>query len=147
MSEPQVMSVDHAAYSVRERVAARCVVRVARILAKRPPRQLRTVVAMLGRGARPATYDEVSRARSAVVNANWLCAGPKGCLPRSIATVLLCRLRGTVPTWCVGVRALPPFGAHAWVAAEGRDVDEPFPPGYHHILISVGPATKERTMP
>ncbi len=48
-------------------------------------------------------------------------------------------MSGSFPTWCVGVRVLPPFGAHAWIAAEGRDVDEPYPPGYHRVLLTVTP--------
>jgi hypothetical protein len=32
---------------------------------------------------------------------------------------LLCRLRGQWPTWCVGAWRIPPFGAHAWVEADG----------------------------
>ncbi|MFI0484441.1 lasso peptide biosynthesis B2 protein [Actinomadura sp. 9N215] len=139
MSEPQVMAIDRAAFTLRERTAARVAVLAARILAKQPPQRLRRVLRIVGKGARPATYDEAARARRVVVNTSWRCTGPKGCLPRSIATVLLCRLRGTVPTWCVGVRIIPPFGAHAWVIAEGRDVDEPFPEGYHRTLISVEP--------
>jgi Transglutaminase-like superfamily len=142
MSEPQVMAVDGTSYRLRERAAARCAVWVARALAKQPPQRLRAVIGLLGRGARPATYDETSRARSTVVNVSWSCTGPNGCLLRSISTVLLCRLRGTVPAWRIGVRVLPPFGAHAWVAAEGRDVDEPFPPDYHRTLISVDPPTR-----
>lgn len=139
MSEPQVMSIDRGAFRLGERVAARCAVLVARVLAKQPPQRLRKVIGLVGRGARPATYEQTSRARSAVVNVSWICTGPKGCLVRSIATVLLCRARGSVPVWCVGVRIVPPFGAHAWVVAEGRDVDEPFPPGYHRTLIRVDP--------
>ena len=49
-------------------------------------------------------------------------AGPK-CLERSVATALLCRMRGSWPDWCAGV-ALEPFRAHAWVEAEGSVVGE-----------------------
>ncbi|WP_372502979.1 lasso peptide biosynthesis B2 protein [Streptomyces rhizoryzae] len=52
-----------------------------------------------------------------------VCAG-RYCLQRSLATALLCRLRGVWPTWCTGVRT-PPFSAHAWVEAEGRQVGGP----------------------
>ncbi|GHG62131.1 lasso peptide biosynthesis B2 protein [Streptomyces griseocarneus] len=90
-------------------------------------------------GARPATYDEAGRARAVVTSISWKCAAARGCLQRSIATALLCRMSGTFPTWYVGVRIAPPFGAHAWVAAEGRDVDEPYPAGYHQPPLTVAP--------
>ena len=139
MSEPLVMLIDRGAFSRRERAAARVAVLAARILAKQSPQRLRRILRLVSTGARPATYGEASRARSVVTNSSWVCHGPKGCLPRSIATALLCRTRGAFPTWCVGVRIMPPFGAHAWVVAEGRDVDEPFPAGYHRTLVSVAP--------
>ena len=56
---------------------------------------------------------------------------------KSLATVLLCRWRGAWPTWCVGVRRLPPFGAHAWVEAEGVAVGEDYPPDYFRTLFTV----------
>jgi hypothetical protein len=68
-----------------------------------------------------------------------LCAG-EGCLQRSLATALLCRLRGTWPTWCTGVRTMP-FSAHAWVEADGEPVDEPHPAGHYRPVITVPPAT------
>ena len=76
---------------------------------------------MLGlrRGARPATYEQAKAARDTVVAVSLTCAAREGCLPRSLATVLLCRLHGSWPAWCVGARRLPPFAAHAWVEAEG----------------------------
>jgi hypothetical protein len=69
-----------------------------------------------------------------------LCAG-EGCLQRSLATALLCRLRGSWPTWCTGVRTMP-FGAHAWVEADGVPVDEPDPPGHYRPVITVPPAAR-----
>jgi hypothetical protein len=67
------------------------------------------------------------------------CAGPKGCLPRSLGVVLLCRLGGTWPTWCTGARVTPPFTAHAWVEAEGHPVGEGVPQGYFARLVTVAP--------
>ncbi|WP_241481557.1 lasso peptide biosynthesis B2 protein [Nocardiopsis gilva] len=72
-----------------------------------------------------STADEVST----------LCAG-EACLQRSLATVLLCRMGGSQPTWCVGVRT-EPFQAHAWVEAEGAPVGEPMPADYYRPLIRV----------
>lgn len=87
---------------------------------------------LLARKARPATYDEALAARSRVVAVSLLCAGD-GCLPRSIATALLCRSHGSWPTWRSGVRTNP-FYAHAWVEAEGRPVGEPRARSFTPIL-------------
>ncbi|GHF17710.1 MULTISPECIES: lasso peptide biosynthesis B2 protein [Streptomyces] len=123
----------------RARMLARVAVVAARLLALLPPYRLRSVLGALRHGARPATYAQASAARNAVLAASLRCSGPKGCLPRSLATVLVCRVRGTWPSWCVGVRALPPPGAHAWVEAQGRLVDESVPAGYFRALFTVPP--------
>ncbi|MFD0392113.1 lasso peptide biosynthesis B2 protein [Streptomyces nogalater] len=88
----------------------------ARLLTRRPPRDVRRVLTRLSRGARPATYDEAAAARAAVLRVSVMCAGD-GCLQRSVAIALLCRWHGAWPTWRVGVRTMP-FRAHAWVEAE-----------------------------
>ncbi len=119
------------------RMAARGAVWLAHLLAVMPPRRIRAVLALLRRGARPAGYDEAKRARDAVLYVSLACLNTEGCLPRSLATALLCRMRGTWPTWCVGPRLYPPIALHAWVEAEGRPVDEPFPDGYFARLITV----------
>lgn len=100
---------------------------------------MRSVLTLLRRGAAPASYAQAKNARDAVLAVSLGCAGPQGCLRRSLATVLLCRMAGRWPTWCVGVRVLPPFGAHAWVEAEGRLVDEDVPDTYFRRLIAVPP--------
>lgn len=138
MSISQVMP-ENITVSFRTKLAARLAVLVARWLKNKPPKKIQTVLRRLSKGARTAGYDEVARAREIVVGTSLVCTGPEGCLPRSIATVVLCRLQGTFPTWCAGVRVTPPFGAHAWVVAEGRDVGEPYPPGYHRVLLKVEP--------
>lgn len=120
---------------LRERLAALVAVAAARLLARRSPRWIRSVLLLVRRGARPATVAEASAARRAVTAVSALCAG-EGCLPRSLATVLLCRMRGTWPTWCTGVRTAP-FAAHAWVVADGVPVDEPHPPGHYRPVIVV----------
>jgi hypothetical protein len=121
------------------RAAARLAVALARLLALLPPARIRAVLAVLRRGARPATYGQARAARDAVVAVSLTCLGPRGCLPRSLATVLLCRMGGGWPTWCAGARVMPPFGAHAWVEAEGRLVEENVPDGYLTPLITVPP--------
>ncbi|MEU6789643.1 lasso peptide biosynthesis B2 protein [Nonomuraea angiospora] len=127
----------------RARLAARMAVGAAFSLAVLPPRRLRTVLTLLSRRARPATYAEAKAAKDAVLAVSLACLGVHGCLPRSLATALLCRMRGSWPTWCTGVRVRPPFGAHAWVEAEGRAVDEPTPEGYLAPLITVAPRSQE----
>lgn len=92
---------------------------------------------LLRRGATPATHLNTKAARDAVLAVSLACTGPQGCLPRSLATALLCRMSGQWPVWCVGVRVLPPFGAHAWVEAEGRMVDEVAPEDYFQRLMAV----------
>jgi hypothetical protein len=92
---------------------------------------------LLRRGAAPATHVNAKAARDAVLAVSLACTGPQGCLPRSLATALLCRMSGQWPVWCVGVRVLPPFGAHAWVEAEGRLVDEDAPDDYFQRLMTV----------
>ncbi|WP_370592662.1 lasso peptide biosynthesis protein [Streptomyces sp. NBRC 109706] len=42
----------------------------------------------------PATHQEALRARTEVTTASTSCAGTF-CLPRSLATFLLCRMRGS----------------------------------------------------
>jgi hypothetical protein len=119
------------------RMVTRLTVGVARLLATRSPREIRTVLSLLRRGARPATADQAKAARDSVVAVSLACAGREGCLPRSLATVLLCRLGGRWPTWCVGARRLEPFGAHAWVEAEGAPVGEDYPSDYFRTFFTV----------
>jgi hypothetical protein len=119
------------------RLLAYGVVGAARLLATRSPAQIKRVLGGLRRGARPATFAEAKAARDSVVAVSLTCAAREGCLPRSLATVLLCRLHGSWPAWCVGARRLPPFAAHAWVEAGGVMVDEDYPPDYFRTLFRV----------
>lgn len=121
----------------RRRLAARAAVGAAVVLSRLRPDRLDRALRTLRRGARPATHEEAATARQAVVAVSVHCAG-QGCLRRSLATAVLCRLRGTWPTWCAGVR-LGPFRAHAWVEAGGRPVDEPHPTGYFTPTLTVPP--------
>jgi hypothetical protein len=101
----------------------RCAAGIGRLLVKLPPARLQPLLRLLSRGTRPATYAEAARARDSVVAVSTRCAG-LGCLQRSVAVLLLCRTRGAWADWCTGFRTQP-FGAHAWVEAEGRPVGEP----------------------
>lgn len=123
--------------SLPRRSLAILAVGVASLLARLSPRRIRVALTLLRAGAAPAGYDQASRARHAVVTTSVRCAGD-GCLQRSLAAALMCRAQGVWPTWCVGVRT-EPFGAHAWVEAEGRPVDEPDPPGHYHPILTVPP--------
>lgn len=135
MTTEQVIA--HRPGRLGRRLAVLSVVAFARVLSRRPPARICRVLRLASRGARPATRDEAAAARRDTVANSAFCAGPLGCLPRSITTALLCRMRGAWPTWQAGVRRHPPFGAHAWVEAEGAAVDEPYPPGFHIPLLTV----------
>jgi hypothetical protein len=120
------------------RIVTRLAVGAARLLATRSPRRIRTVLGWLRRGAKPATFEQAKAARDDVVAVSLTCAAREGCVARSLATVLLCRLRGQWPNWCVGARRLPPFAAHAWVEADGVMVgEEEYPPDYFRPLFTV----------
>ncbi|WP_043628663.1 lasso peptide biosynthesis B2 protein [Nonomuraea candida] len=123
----------------RRRPAALVAVAAAHVLARRPPARIRAVLLLVRRGARPATAAQAKAARDAVLAVSASCAG-KGCLPRSLAAALLCRLWGVWPTWRTGVR-LRPFAAHAWIEADGHPIDEP--PVRYEAVITVAPVTRE----
>lgn len=128
---------------VHRRVLPLLAVCVARLLAKVRPARLRTVLELARRGAAPATAAQALRAREEVVSVSLRCAG-QGCLQRSIATALLCRMRGAWPTWCTGVRTHP-FAAHAWVEAEQQLVGEGHPRGHFKTLMSIPPLSEDHT--
>ncbi|WP_266986112.1 lasso peptide biosynthesis B2 protein [Streptomyces melanogenes] len=137
MSTPEALPYRPRSVPLGRRVAARLVVGCAHALAALPPGRIRAVLGLLRRGARPATLAEATRARETVLAVSLAAGGHKGCLPRSLATVLLCRCRGQWPTWCVGVRTRPPFAAHAWVEAEGEPVGEGTPADYFQRFFAV----------
>ncbi|MFE9686662.1 lasso peptide biosynthesis B2 protein [Streptomyces sp. NPDC006285] len=124
------------------RLAARIVLVPALVLSLLPPRRIRAVLERARRGARPATAAQAKNARDAMCAVSLRCAGPKGCLPRSLGAALLCRMTGVWPTWCTGVRVVPPFTAHAWIEADGRPVDEGVPDDYFTRLITVAAASR-----
>ncbi|MFI0508400.1 lasso peptide biosynthesis B2 protein [Streptomyces sp. WSLK1-5] len=125
-----------------QRLAARLVLPLACALALLPPRRIRTILHLARRGATPATVTQAKNARDAMCAVSLRCAGPKGCLPRSLGAALLCRLNGSWPTWCTGVRVVPPFTAHAWIEADGHPVDEGVPDDYFTRLITVAPGSR-----
>jgi hypothetical protein len=128
------------------RLTVTVVVVLARALSRLSPKHLSAVLRIARRGARPASYEQAHQARATVVRASRRCAG-EGCLPRSVAAALLCRLGGTWPTWRVGVMTSP-LTAHAWIEAEDRPVDEPQGAEEFRPLMTVGPppvALAERT--
>jgi hypothetical protein len=137
MSAPEVVPYSPRSVPFRRRTAARFAVACAHLLAVLPPGRIRAVLGVVRRGARPATLEQAADARATVLLVSLASGGRKGCLPRSLATVLLCRLHGVWPTWCVGVRARPPFAAHAWVEAEGVLVGEGVPADYFQRFFAV----------
>ncbi|GAA3502082.1 lasso peptide biosynthesis B2 protein [Streptomyces albogriseolus] len=120
---------------LHRQIAPRCAAGAARLLVRLPPARLHRVLRVLSKGSRPAGYAEVARARRSVVSVSTRCAG-LGCLQRSVATVLLCRVRGRWADWCTGFR-VQPFAAHAWVEADGRPVDEPGEVGVFRTVLAV----------
>ena len=120
----------------RRRAAARLALAAAWPLVRFSPTRIQRVLALLRYGARPAGALQAAAARDAVVSVSAKCAAGRGCLLRSLATVLLCRMGGAWPTWCTGVRT-DPFRAHAWVEAEGAPVGEPEEVSLYHKVITV----------
>jgi hypothetical protein len=137
MSNPVVPRRDLAHLDTRTRLRTLAAVAVATALSHASPARLRTILSALSRYSRPASYEQVAAAREAVTTVSLRCASDEGCLPRSLAVVLLCRSRGVWPTWCVGVRARPPFGAHAWVEVDGHPVGESVDAAYFRPLLRV----------
>ncbi|WP_433869544.1 lasso peptide biosynthesis B2 protein [Saccharopolyspora sp. CA-218241] len=113
----------------------------ARVLGRLKPARLRRVLEAARRGARPATGAEARRALDAVLAVSVRCGG-EWCLERAIATALTCRLTGTWPEWCTGVR-MQPFEAHAWVAVDGEPIGEnPHTMPHFRVVWSVPPADR-----
>jgi hypothetical protein len=137
MSVPEALHYAPRSVPFARRMQARLAIGAAHLLATQSPRRIRAVLSRLRKGAKPATAGQAKAARDTVVAVSLTCAAREGCLPRSLATVLLCRFRGQWPTWCVGSRRLPPFGAHAWVEADGVMVGEDYPPDYFRTLFAV----------
>lgn len=139
MSQP--MAIPRAAtIALRQRPAALVAVGAGRVLAHLSPRHIRAVFTVLRRDAAPATYRQATAAQDAVLAVSVLYGG-RYCLQRSLATAVLCRMRGVWPTWCTGVRTAP-FIAHAWIEADGQPVGEPHGVGYYRPLIAIAPSPR-----
>lgn len=121
--------------ALRQRLAARCATGAAHLLVRLPPRRLRQALRLISLGSRPASMAGALRARQAAVTVSERCAG-LGCLQRSVATALLCRLSGQWPDWCTGFRTQP-FRAHAWVEVDGVAVGEAAGTALFHTVLSV----------
>ena len=118
------------------RLLARVAVVAARPVAALPPGRIRWVLGHVRRGAAPATAAQALAAREAVIAVSARCAAEQGCLQRSLATALLCRMTGVWPTWCTGVRSQP-FRAHAWIQVDDQPIGEAFPAGYYRPIMTV----------
>jgi hypothetical protein len=137
MSTPEAIVYDPRSVGLRRRILVRLAVGLAQLLARQPPRRIKKVLVGIQRGAEPATFAQAKAARDAVIAVSLACAGREGCLTRSLATVVYCRLHGQCATWCLGARRLPPFAAHAWIEVDGLAVDEPYPPDYFRTFFTV----------
>jgi hypothetical protein len=132
------VTLEHGApVSAWDRLLGRFCVAAAFALIKLRPARLRRVMELVRTGARPASEAEAYAARSAVVAVSVTCAG-QGCLPRSVATALRCRLSGVWPSWCTGALT-EPFRAHAWVEVSGVPVGELDDVRHFRKLIDVPP--------
>lgn len=99
------------------------VVGAARLISLLKPRTIVAILRVLGRGTEGASIEAVQFARDEVCATSDRCAG-HGCVQRSIAVYLLCRISGSTPDWCTGFLNRP-FMAHAWVEVGGVRVGEP----------------------
>jgi hypothetical protein len=127
---------DRAAIRWRHRPPALLAIAAARVFALLPPRRIRQILTAVQYGAAPASAEQALTARRAVTALSLRCAG-QGCVQRSIATALLCRMAGVWPDWCAGVRTSP-FRAHAWVEVDGNPIGEPHQiAGYYRTLMTV----------
>ncbi|MFD7236399.1 lasso peptide biosynthesis B2 protein [Streptomyces syringium] len=134
MSQPMVPAA-HDPLPLHRRPPALLATAAARLLVALKPHRIRRVLSLVRRGAAPATAEQALTARRAVVAVSARCAG-EGCLQRSVATALLCRMCGVWPDWCTGVRTAP-FRAHAWVEVDGLPIGEPPLAGRYHRMMVV----------
>ncbi|MFC6879150.1 MULTISPECIES: lasso peptide biosynthesis B2 protein [Actinomadura] len=122
------------------RIRARLAAAGGAALARLRPHTIRAVLSLLRAGARPARRHEAEALCEDVLAVSLRAHGHAACLRRSLAVVLLGRMRGVWPTWCVGVLLAPPFTAHAWVEAEDAMVGERIDARFYGRLIRVAPS-------
>ncbi|MGH9215459.1 MAG: lasso peptide biosynthesis B2 protein [Acidimicrobiales bacterium] len=96
-------------------------------LTRARPQRIRRILSVLGRGSLEADRRQAERAFAIVTTVSLRCASGHGCLRRSLAIIVLCRLWGVRATWQVGFRSPPPQ-SHAWVEAGGEAVCETVDP-------------------
>lgn len=97
------------------------------VLTRAHPYRLRRVLHLVRRGSSEADLLQTERAWDIVTTVSLRCASGHGCLLRSVAIVILCRLSGTHATWRAGFRSPPPQ-SHAWIEASGEPVRETVDP-------------------
>ncbi|MFI2316825.1 lasso peptide biosynthesis B2 protein [Streptomyces sp. CB00072] len=141
MSVTVALNRDHRPRSWKLRLQTRLAICLARTLALFKPYVLRRLLTRLSKGAAPADAAVTTAARDSVLASSLGLHGLRACLPRSLAVAVLCRLRGTWPTWCVGVRTAPPFAAHAWVEAGQEMIGETGGYDSYSRLFTVPPTT------
>jgi hypothetical protein len=106
------------------------------------PARIRAVLRLLNTGAVPAPLAFAQRCRAIVTTVSLRAASDHGCLSRSLAVLLACRLSGRTVTWRVGVLSPPP-SSHAWVEADDTPVGERFDPRLlYSPIITVRPAER-----
>ena len=129
---------------VKLNTQARLAVLIAYMLARFPPIFLEKVMRLLlFKGHRPP-LPVIVKYRAAVVSVSDTCAG-HGCLPRSIATVIVARMNGYGIAWFTGVKDAP-FTAHAWVEVAGSAVNELIPIGVFSKVLSAIPQYQDRLL-
>lgn len=137
MSYEVTIGQRHAPAGFGRRVRVFLAVTAGLLLRRLKPERIEAVLRRVRGSVRPSTPEEALRARADIVAASARCAYREGCLPRSVAVSILCRLEGHWASWCVGVKTQPPFGAHAWVEVREQPVGEGTPAGYFAKLIAV----------
>ncbi|MCT1833288.1 lasso peptide biosynthesis B2 protein [Kocuria palustris] len=138
----EILPDSPARLTFRENLQVRIALTGARLIHKVSPGKLRQWLGKAAIGSSPASYVEAKLARDQILTVSAYCRGGDACLLRSIAVALVCRQRGIWPTWAVGVLAVPPFAAHAWVEAEGHIVDEPMDEADYKAFFKVSPQSR-----
>lgn len=91
--------------------------------AKLTPNALGDLIRLEISTQRPATAEEVTQSRNAILSYTKRLHGSY-CLPRALAVLHYCsQVYGTRPEVIVGAR-VDPFQAHCWLRAEGKIIDE-----------------------
>ena len=145
MSVPVALPVPES-ISLDERIDGLIAVGAARLLllaTRNRPDRLAHVLHVVGCGGRsdwsPIARYVAERAREVVEAVSLRCASHHGCLPSSVAVLLLSRWHGYTLTWRIGVHSPPP-SSHAWVEFDNQPIGEPFDPQQLYTpIITVTP--------